>query len=288
VRVALREHAGYIAGHRTETFYRYVLPMNWSEISGILYDFTTNLEKAGTRIETAKKNEQQTYHANHRPWYVKRIRIVRRRFLLLKRRLSKYDSISEILQDLENPLAILFPPETDIEEKHEALTHARDLLDSLVAEIQRKQSEEFDILPRESVTVDPRFCFVMMPFRPHRQFDKVYSKIRAAVRTVGMKCVRSDGVFDSRAIILDIWENIRKSRVCIADISDRNPNVFYELGMTHALLLKRTVLISRELKKDEKPVFDVNYVRCIFYKNTTPGLRRLERTLVRTLRTALR
>jgi len=70
-------------------------------------------------------------------------------------------------------------------------------------------------------------------------------------------------------------------------MSDRNPNVFYELGMGHALP-KRTILISRELKKNEKPVFDVNYVRCIFYKNTTPGLRRLERILVRTLRTALR
>lgn len=252
-----------------------------------MYDFTTNLEKAGARIETAKRNEQQTYHANHRPWYVKRIRIARTKFLLLKRRLSRYDSISEILQDLENPLAILFPPDTDIEEKHVALTRARDLLDSLVAEIQRKQSEEFDILPRESVTVDPRLCFVMMPFKPHSQFDKVYSKIRAAVRTVGMRCVRSDGVFDSRAIILDIWENIRRSRVCIADISDRNPNVFYELGMGHALP-KRTVLISRELKKDEKPVFDVNYVRCIFYQNTMLGLHRLERTLVRTLRTTLR
>ena len=250
-------------------------------------DFTTNLEKAGTRIETAKRNEQQTYHVNHRPWYVKRIRIVRTKFLLLKRRLSEYDSISEILQDLENPLAILFPPDTDIEEKHTALTRARNLLDSLVAEIQKIQSEEFDILPRESVAIDPRLCFVMMPFRPPGEFGKVYSKIRAAVRTVGMKCVRSDGVFDSRAIILDIWENIRKSRVCIADISDKNPNVFYELGMRHAFP-ERTVLISRNLRRDEKPVFDVNYVRCIFYKNTTAGLRRLERDLVRTLRTTLR
>lgn len=271
----------------TESLCRYVLPMNWSEISGILYGFRTNLDKAGIRIETARNNEQQTYHANHRPWYVKRIKIVRTKFLLLKRRLLKYDSISEILQDLENPLAILFPPDTDIEEKHMALAHARILLDSLVAEIERKQWEEFDILSRDSIEVDPKLCFVIMPFKPHRQFDKVYSRIRSAVRAVGMKCVRSDGVFDSRAIILDIWENIRKSRVCIADISDRNPNVFYELGMGHALP-KRTVLISRELKNDEKPVFDVNYVRCIFYKNTTPGLRRLERTLVRTLRTALR
>ena len=99
--------------------------------------------------------------------------------------------------------------------------------------------------------------------------------------------VRSDKVFGTRAIIWDIWDHILRSRICIADISTRNPNVFYELGLGHALP-KRVVLISKELEKDEKPVFDVNYVRTIFYKRSKAGLANLRTDIYRTLRTALR
>jgi hypothetical protein len=260
--------------------------MKWAEIDRILDDFSSNLQKAGDRIKTAKKNRDQIYYENHKPWYTKRIKIVQRQFLLLKRRFRRFDSISEILLDLENPLAILVPPRTDIDEKLKAFADAEELLDSLEAEIQRKREEEFDILPRESVDVDTNLCFVMMPFKPRTFFTPVFRTIRRATKRAGVRCVRSDEVFDTRAVILDIWENIRKSKICVVDITNKNPNVFYELGMAHTLP-RRTILISNELAKGEKPVFDVNYVRCIFYKNSGPGLKLLERNIYKTIRKAL-
>ena len=273
--------------------------MDWSKIDTILENIERNLTRVGDRIRTAETNHEQISHANHRPWYVKRISAVRRGLLLLRRRFSQSDSILGILQDFDDPMAILVPPKGDVKKKSEEFINARELFDVLRFEIRRKQEEEFDILPRDPVKIDRKLCFVIMPFSPRKDFDPVYTRIRRAVRKHGLKCVRSDNVFDTRAVVLDIWDNIRRSRVCVADISTqyiprdktvtetKNANVFYELGMAHALP-KRVVLISRELRSDEKPVFDVNYVRCIYYRSTPRGLIDLEKKVSRTLRTALR
>jgi len=261
--------------------------MNWSEISNIFGCFSENLLRAGDRIEAAKRSHQQIYHANHRPWYVKRMRIVQNKYVLLKRRLSGLESVVKILRGFEIPFKALIPPEIDIGEKGKAMDRARRLCESLHEEIQRRQEEEFDILPRDRVVTDDRLCFVMMPFRPSKEFNPVYAAIRKAVRKHGLKCVRSDNIFDTKAVILDIWESIRKSRICIADISNKNPNVFYELGMAHSLP-RRVMLISKPLEKDEKPAFDTNHVRCTYYRNTPSGLKVLQRSIARTLRTVLR
>jgi len=261
--------------------------MKWSEVNEVFDCFQENLLKVEQRIATAKRNHQQIYHANHKPWYVKRIKIVQQKFLMLKRRLSEHKSSSEILRNLESPLKVLVPPETDICNKSEAVIQARQLSETLRKEIQKEQEEEFDILTRNPITPDPKLCFVMMPFKPKKEFSSVYRAIRQAVKKSSLKCVRSDNIFDTRAVILDIWDNIRKSRICIADISHKNPNVFYELGMAHSIP-KRVMLISKPLKKHEKPAFDTNYVRCTYYKNTGAGLKALQESISRTLNTVLK
>jgi len=206
---------------------------------------------------------------------------------MLKRRLSESKSASGILRTLESPLEVLIPPDTDILKKSEAVVQARQLCAILGKEIQREQGEEFDILPRNPVTTDSKLCFVMMPFEPKKEFTPVYRAIRKAVRKSGLKCVRSDNIFDTRAVILDIWDNIRKSRICIADISNKNPNVFYELGMAHSII-RRVMLISKPLELNEKPAFDTNYVRCYRYRNTGPGLKELQEKISRTLNRVLK
>jgi hypothetical protein len=273
--------------------------LDWSKINAILEDIEQDLTKVGDRIKAAEKNKQQIYHANHRPWYVKRIGGVSRGLLLLNRRFSQSESILRILQDFDDPMKTLVPPEGELKSKSQEFIKAKKLFNALQFEIQRKQEKEFDILPRDPVKIDRKLCFVMMPFTPRKDFDPVYAAIRRAVRKQGLKCVRSDNVFDTRAVVLDIWDNIRRSKVCVADISTqyipkdkvvceaKNANVFYELGWAHALP-KRVILISRELRTDEKPIFDVYYVRCIYYRNTPPGRIDLEKKISRTIRTALR
>ncbi len=263
--------------------------MKWSEIDTAIAGLKKNLEKAGARIETAQRNGQQIGHANHKPWYTKKIHVVQRRFLFLKRRLEKLSGFSARFEKLEAQLGILRNVSNDTAILKAALAEAKSSVRSLRKAILRRQEKDYDAFTahRGEVLTNRKLCFVMIPFKP--EFNPAYAAIRRAVRSKGLKCVRSKDVFNTRAVILDIWENMRKSIVCIADASPpNNPNVFYEIGMAHALP-KRVVLISRELKPpEEKYPFDINYVRCIFYKQTAFGYRELEQAISRTLQTVLR
>jgi hypothetical protein len=46
---------------------------------------------------------------------------------------------------------------------------------------------------------------------------------------VKLKCLRTDEIFTSKSIVEEIWNGIKISRFIIADLTDRNPNVFYFL-----------------------------------------------------------
>ncbi len=261
--------------------------MKWSEIDIAVDEFSRSLEKAGARIQLALRHGQQVYHKNHKRWYTQHVKTTRSRFRLLRKWFSNSVGISGLLDDLEDPIDTLTGVQSDIGTLASVYPVAARLCESLRGTIQRREESEFDILPREAFEINRKLCFVMMPFKPRNEFDPVYRAIRKAVMKAGLKCIRSDKVFDTRAIIWDIWDHIRKCRVCVADISNRNPNVFYELGLGHALP-KRVILVSRELNRDEKPVFDVNYVRTIFYRRSSAGLTRLQSDVYKTLKTALK
>jgi hypothetical protein len=210
--------------------------------------------------------------------------------VVLKRRLYKLAGFAEAFDTLDPRLRFLADLSNDVSKLDDVAARALDLLKSLGTKMRNRKEEDFDIFTthRREAAIDKRLCFVMMPFSPPRIFDPVYSAIRKAVRDVGLKCIRSDNVFDTRAIIIDIWEKTRKAIVCIADTSPpNNPNVFYEIGLAHALPT-RVILISRRLGSNEKYPFDINYARCIFYDPTNSGYKELERKIARTLRTVLR
>ena len=86
-------------------------------------------------------------------------------------------------------------------------------------------------------------CFVMMPFAaPHGEY---YSKIyKPAIEKAGLRPVRADAeIFGTGKIIDQVWSGINAAKVLVAELTTRNPNVFYELGLAHALE-KPVVLIS--------------------------------------------
>ena len=84
-------------------------------------------------------------------------------------------------------------------------------------------------------------CFVIMPFSETEsctedEWSEIYSNvIRPAVEEAGFnyKCFRANLLLGS--IIEHILDNLNRSELVIADITDRNPNVLYELGVRHAL-----------------------------------------------------
>ncbi len=127
--------------------------------------------------------------------------------------------------------------------------------------------------------VDERLCFVLMPFR--KPFDEIYADhIKPTVERLPLDCRRADDIYGVRPIMEDIWEQLCRSRVVVADLTGRNPNVFYEVGIAHTLG-KPVVLIAQSM--DDVP-FDLRHHRVIVYGYTPPGARKLEEALERTLR----
>ncbi|HCM5872879.1 TPA: hypothetical protein N3X60_002813 [Klebsiella pneumoniae] len=135
-----------------------------------------------------------------------------------------------------------------------------------------------------------RTCFVIMPIADmagydSRHFDRVYNHlIKPACDTAGFKTVRADEVNNSNLIVLDILKRIVESDIAICDLSGRNPNVMYELGLRQAFN-KKTVLI-----KDDRTIspFDVQAFRYCEYDsslridNAFNNIKSLEKAIIST------
>jgi hypothetical protein len=103
-------------------------------------------------------------------------------------------------------------------------------------------------------------CFVLMPFG--LPFDRYYQNIfEPAITSLGLNSIRADSLFRSSPIMVDIWRFVRESRVLLADLSGKNPNVFYELGLAHAIG-KPVILVSTAI---EDIPFDLRGLRVLIY-----------------------
>ena len=78
----------------------------------------------------------------------------------------------------------------------------------------------------------PKIVFVIMPF--DTRLDGLYSMVREACASLGVQCHRSDEIDEAGRITEQIYDAIQTADALVADISDRNPNVMYELGFAHA------------------------------------------------------
>lgn len=117
-------------------------------------------------------------------------------------------------------------------------------------------------------------CFVLMPFAA--KYQEVYDcVIKPAAEEAGYKCERADELYGSTNIMNDVAKGIKKADVIIADLTGKNPNVFYELGASHALL-KIVIIISQD--EDYIP-YDLRSTRVFIYKQTIAGGNELRQKL---------
>lgn len=112
---------------------------------------------------------------------------------------------------------------------------------------------------------------VMMPF--DERFTPVYVALREAVADSGMECVRADDIWEEDHVMQDIANLIARSRVIIADLSGKNPNVFYETGIAHTL--GRDVIQITQSGEDVP--FDLKALRYVRYLPNGEGLGDLKR-----------
>ncbi len=114
-------------------------------------------------------------------------------------------------------------------------------------------------------------CFVLMPLKD--EFLDVYEKVLKPTLEspkIRLRCARADKFVHPTNIMSDIIKEICEADVVVADLSGCNANVFYELGVSHALADK-TVMISCE----EAIPFDLKQYRIIHYKHTIGGAEQL-------------
>ena len=117
-------------------------------------------------------------------------------------------------------------------------------------------------------------CFVIMPFGKKTDldgkpidFDIVYKNfIKAAVEGIGMECIRCDEIIETGSIHFKMFQGIFEADVAIVDITSLNANVFYELGIRHALNKHVTLII----RKAGSPIpFNINGLTSLEYNLDT-------------------
>lgn len=109
-------------------------------------------------------------------------------------------------------------------------------------------------------------CFTIMPFGGY--FDEYYESVYVpAIEAANLDAVRADDLYTPSVITTDIWVHTKKAAVVLADLTGRNPNVFYELGLAHALA-KPAVLVTQTMA--DVP-FDLQSLRVLKYDLNRPN-----------------
>lgn len=141
-----------------------------------------------------------------------------------------------------------------------------------------------------------RECFVIMPFGEKDDqgqkidFDAVYDAvIKPAVEALNenrirIKCVRCDEIERAGFIHERMIQHIVDADVAVVDITTQNPNVFYELGVRHALHDRVTVLLRREGTKNP---FNIGGMNTIEYDLDPEKVERARKTITSFMRNGL-
>lgn len=127
--------------------------------------------------------------------------------------------------------------------------------------------------------IDENLVSVMMPFAAN--FANVYTAIQGVAAELDMTCQRADDIWIHTHIIQDVVSLISKAKVVICDLSGRNPNVFYEAGIAHAIGAE-VILISQH--QTDVP-FDLRHIRYINYLPNAEGIAVLAADLKRRMQT---
>ena len=103
-------------------------------------------------------------------------------------------------------------------------------------------------------------AFVIMPFGV--EFDAIYeSFFKPVLTSAGFEVRRADELTSAEGIMKTIIRQLEDSCIVVADLSDSNPNVYYELGIAHAL---HKPVISLTQQVEELPS-DIRAYRVIPY-----------------------
>lgn len=118
----------------------------------------------------------------------------------------------------------------------------------------------FGIDPDE-VEIQKDLTFILTPF--HDDFKATYDVVCKVCQDMKLKPMRGDEEYIARDILKHVINQVVRSRLVIAILDGRNPNVFYELGIVHSLN-KPTILLANI---NTSVPFDLQNQYLILYEN---------------------
>ena len=141
--------------------------------------------------------------------------------------------------------------------------------------------DSYHIYPKQfrssRIPIEKNRCFILMPF--NEDFDGIYGNIKKSLNDHGFVCNRADEILGSKPIMNTILNEILKSQFIIADLTNQNPNVFYELGVAHTFKDAQNIILMTQKVQDIP--FDIRHINNIIYNPN--NLKYLTSSIIKTL-----
>ncbi|MGI9558898.1 MAG: hypothetical protein ACR2NQ_04465 [Thermodesulfobacteriota bacterium] len=110
-------------------------------------------------------------------------------------------------------------------------------------------------------------CFIIQPLS-EKYKERCDANYKPAIEQAGLDAYRVDEHYDPTKLKIQVIEDeIQNSSVCLADITEDNPNVWYEVGFAYGHGIP-VVLVCENAKRKKLP-FDVNQRDVCFYKTAS-------------------
>lgn len=119
-------------------------------------------------------------------------------------------------------------------------------------------------LDKSNISIEMGHAAYLAPFTNNGR--RVFLACQNTLSQIGIILHRTDNYVDKDDILLNIVSLIVHAEIVLVNIDGRNPNVYYELGIAHALG-KPTILLSSGKFETEKIGFDLRQKRIIIFNN---------------------
>lgn len=205
------------------------------------------------------------------------------------KRLKTYQKIITLVQDmLENSNNSL-----KVDEEAKSRISFFDCCLNARQQLKREIEKEngiMDFNPRfkaRNIIVNPNQCFYVMDFKDEKVQDAYKALADKLMNELGIRVIKSGDIFDpsrKNEMVENIWQDIIGSRLVIADISCKNPNVFYELGICDTVG-KQVISICNKQSFDKdyhgQFPFDVQQEFTTVYENSYSGVDGMTKKIVK-------
>ena len=120
--------------------------------------------------------------------------------------------------------------------------------------------------------------FVLMPFKT--ELEKLYTNhIKKMGEEMGVVIRRADDIVSTEPFMEKVWTGICSAKLVLAYCTQQNPNVFYEIGIAHAVG-KRVMLITRSEKDIPADIKHFDYIPYVYDPEGTEQLIEKLRTFI--------